>query len=595
MINSEVSLHVLPNGIELDRRAGEVRKQGLKVSLPGQLFQLLVLLMEHRGEVVTREEIRKILWADSYVKFDGSIYSAINRLRQSLDDSADNPRLIETVPGYGYRFTAQWNPATAVPALQSSEIVSVKPRLAVLPFANLSGSAAEEYLADSLTDALITTLAKMSSLNVKPRSSVMAYKDARSTLLVTCRKLNVEAVVQGAVVRCGSRVRVTVQLIRVATEEHLWAESYDHKFHDLIASQANIAGAIAVQVAHKLNPGFRQSSPITHTRRPGAYDAYLKAHYVFKNFTDEGLWKARHYWKKAIQEDPDYAKAYAGLAESCNMLAITGVIPVRQALEQSREAAKKALEIDESLSDAHASLGCTYMLEWDWASAEREFERAIQLDPNLSTCNPCHYLEYLMAVGRPAEAIAEVERIQEIQPLSVFLGVVLGWAYYCNQYYDRAVRQHQKMLAVSPDFAFAHWCLGMDYSQKRKYRLAIEECRKARLLGGTRNVLGGLGYAYAMAGEKDRAHHILKELKGLLRATYAPPYAFATIYAGLGERDAAFDWLARAYLVHDAGLIWMKWDPQLDNLRSDLRFQKLLDDIGLKSSTLENKEIGQGA
>jgi TolB-like protein/Flp pilus assembly protein TadD len=595
MPNSEVSLRVLPNGFELDRRAGEIRKQGLKVSLPGQLFQLLVLLMEHSGEVVTREEIRKILWADSYVKFDGSIYSAINRLRHSLDDTPGNPRLIETVPGYGYRFTAQWNPTTTVPALHSGEVVSVKPRVAVLPFENLSGNVAEEYLADSLTDALITTLAKMSSLTVKPRSSVMAYKHARSTLSATCGKLNVEAVVQGAVVRCGNRVRVTVQLIRAATEEHLWAESYDHKFHDLLAFQANIAGAIAAQVTHKLNPGFRQISLMTRPRRPAAYEAYLKAHYVFKNFTDEGLCKARHYWKKAIQEDPDYAKAYAGLAESCNMLGITSVIPVAEALEQSRGAANKALEIDDSLSEAHTSLGCAHMLEWDWASAEREFQRAIELDPNLATCNPCHYLEYLMAMGRPAEAIAEVERVQEIQPLSNFLGVVMGWIYYCNQYYDRAVRQHQKMLAVNPNSALTHWCLGMDYSQKRKYRSAIEECRKARLLGGTRNVLSALGYAYAMAGEKDRAHHILKELKGLLRATYAPPYAFATIYAGLGEKDAAFDWLGRAYLVHDAGLIWMKWDPQLDNLRSDSRFQKLLDDIGLQSPVSLNNKMAKGA
>jgi TolB-like protein/tetratricopeptide (TPR) repeat protein len=595
MQNSDVALHLLPNGIELDRRAGEIRKQGLKISLPGQLFQLLVLLMEHPGEVVTREEIRKILWADSYVKFDGSIYSAINRLRQILGDSADNPRLIETVPGYGYRFTARWNPIATLPAFQSTEIASVKPRLAVLPFENLSGNAAEEYLADGLTDALITTLAKTSSLNVKPRSSVMAYKDARSSLLATCRKLNVEAVVQGAVVRCGNRVRVTVQLICVATEEHLWAESYDHMFHDLIAFQANIAGAIAAQVMHKLDPGFRQVSTITRPRRPAAYDAYVKAHNVFKNFTDEGLWKARHYWKKAVQADPDYAKAYAGLAESCNMLGITGVIPVTEALKQSREAAKKALEIDDSLSEAHASLGCAYMLEWDWTSAGREFKRAIELDPNLATCNPCHYLEYLMAVGRAEEAVAEIERVQEIQPLSNFLGVVLGWIYYGNHSFDRAVRQHQRMLAVNPDFAFTHWCLGMDYSQKRKYRSAINECRKARLLGGTRIVLSALGYAYAMAGEKDRAHNILKELKGLLRGTYAPPYSFATIYAGLGEMDAAFDWLSRAILVHDAGLIWMKWDPQLDNLRSDSRFQKLLDGIGLQTTISVNNKMAQGA
>jgi TolB-like protein/Tfp pilus assembly protein PilF len=588
MFTSEVSLQVLPGGIELDRRAGEMRKEGLKISLPEQLFRLLALLMEHPGEVVTREEIRNSLWSDSFVNFDDSINSAIKRLRQCLEDSAENPRFIETLPGYGYRFAVPVQRIATLPTLHAGALDAVETRVAVLPFENLTGEPADEHLVDGLTDALITALAKVSSLHVKPRSSVMVYKDARKALSATGRKLKVDAVVQGAVVRCGSSVRVTVQLLSVVTEEHLWAESYDHEFHDMLAFQTDVAGAIAVQVTEKLTPGFRHLLPSAHPRRPAAYEAYLKAHYVFNNFTDEGLWKARHYWKKAVHEDPDYAKAYAGLAESYNMLGITGVIPATDALAQSREAAKKALEIDDSLSEAHASLGFTHMLEWDWAGAGREFKRAMQLDPNLTTGNPCHYIEYLMAVGRPGEAIDEVERAQEIQPLSLFLGVVLGWVYYATQYYDRAVRQHHKVLAIDPNFAFAHWCLGMDYSQKRKYKLAIEECRKARLLGGTRNVLSGLGYAYAMAGDKDRARHIIKELRGLLRTSYAPPYAFATIYAGLGEKDAAFDWLGRAYEIHDAGLIWMKWDPQLDNLRSDSRFHNLLNSIGLQASEQSN-------
>jgi len=588
MSTSEVSLQFLHGGIELDRRAGEIRKEGLKISLPEQLFRLLALLVEHRGQVVTREEIRNSLWSNSFVNFDDSINSAIKRLRQCLEDSADNPRFIETLPGYGYRFAVPADNIRSLSNPLASPADVAEPRVAVLPFENLSGDPADERLVDGLTDALITALAKVSSLHVKPRASVMVYKDARKALSATGRRLKVDAVVQGSVVHCGRSVRVTAQLLSVATEEHLWAESYDHEFHDLLAFQTDVAGAIAEQVTHKLRPGDRHLLPSARPRRPAAYEAYLKAHYVFKNFTDEGLWKARHYWKKAVHEDPDYAKAYAGLAESYNMLGITGVIPATDALAQSREAAKKALEIDDSLSEAHASLGFTHMLEWDWAGAGREFKRAIQLDPNLITGNPCHYIEYLMAVGRPGEAIAEVERAQEIQPLSLFLGLVLGWAYYANQYYDQAVRQHQKVLAIDPNFAFGHWCLGMDYSQKRKFKVAIEECRKARLLGGTRNVLSALGYAYAMAGDKERAHQVLKELKGLLRNTYAPPYAFATIYAGLGEKDAAFDWLGRAYEVHDAGLIWMKWDPQLDNLRTDSRFQDLLNRIGLHAPALPN-------
>jgi TolB-like protein/Flp pilus assembly protein TadD len=580
---SEISLQILPHGIEVDRRAGEIRKEGLKISLPEQLFRLLVLLMEHPGEVVTREEIRNSLWSDCFVNFDDSINSAIKRLRQYLEDSAENPRFIETLPGHGYRFAVPAEQITSLPNQHAGAPDAVGPRVAVLPFENLSGDPADEHLVDGLTDALITSLAKVSLLRVKPRSSVMVYKDARKALSATGRRLKVDAVVQGSVVHCGSSVRVTAQLLSVATEEHLWAESYDHEFHDLLALQADVAGAIAAQVTDKLRPGYRYSLPNIHPCRPAAYEAYLKAHHVFKNFTDEGLWKARHYWKRAVHEDPGYAKAYAGLAESYNMLGITGLLSATDALARAREAAKKALEIDGSLSEAHTALACTLMFEWDWAGAGREFRRVIQLDPNLSTGNPCHYVEYLMAVGRPGEAIAEIERAQEIHPLSLFLSNLLGWLYYGSRYYDRAVRQHQKVLAIDPRFAFAHWCLGMDYSQKRKYGAAIEECRKARLLGGTRNVLSGLGYAYAMAGDKDGAQQILKELRALLRASYVPPYAFATIYAGLGEIDAAFDWLGRAYEVHDTGLIWLKWDPQFDNLRSDSRFQNLLKNMGLQA------------
>src|SRR5712691_877788 len=582
MSTSEVSLQVLPGGIELDKRAGEIRKEGLKISLPEQLFRLLVLLMEHPGEVVTREEIRNSLWSDSFVNFDDSIDSAIKRLRHCLEDSAENPRFIETLRGHGYRFAVPVEHITSLPSVHGGGLDVVEPRVAVLPFENLSGDPADEHLVDGLTDALITALAKVSSLHVKPRSSVMVYKDARKTLSATGRRLKVDAVVQGAVVRCGSSVRVTAQLLSVATEEHLWAESYDHEFHNLLAFQTDVAGAIVEQVTDKLAPGYRHLLPSAHPRRPAAYEAYLKAHHVFKNFTDEGLWKARHYWKRAVHEDPDYAKAYAGLAESYNMLGITGLLPATDALARAREAAKKALELDESLSEAHTALAFTQMLEWDWAGAGNEFKRALQLDPNLTTGNPCHYVEYLMAIGRPETAIAELERAQEFQPLSLFLSVILGWVYYANRYYDRAVRQHQKVLAIDPHFGMAHWCLGMDYSQKRRYKAAIEECRKARLLGGPRNVLTSIGYAYAMMGDKDRAQQTLKELRRLLRTSYSPPYAFAAIYAGLGETNAAFDWLRRAYEAHDVGLIWLKWDPQFDNLRSDPRFRDILNGMGLQ-------------
>jgi TolB-like protein/Tfp pilus assembly protein PilF len=558
-----------------------MRKQGLKISLPGQLFRLFVLLVEHAGEVVTREEIRNFLWSDSFVNFDDSINSAIKRLRQCLEDSAENPRLIETLPGHGYRFAVPVERITPHSTLDAGAGDTVRPRVAVLPFQNLSGDASDEYLANGLTDALVTALAKVPALRVKPLCSMMVYKGARKGFSEAGGKLKVDVVVQGAIVRSGSSVRVTAKLLSVTTEELLWAESYDHEFHDMLAFQTDVAGVIAKQLTDQLTPGWRPVLSRVRPRRPAAYEAYLKAHHVFKNLTAEGLWKARHYWKKAVHEDPDYANAYAGLAESYNMLGIAGLLRATDALAQAREAAKKALEIDGSLSEAHTALACTHMLEWDWAGAGREFRQAIQLDPSLATGNPCHYAEYLMAVGEPGKAISELERAQEIQPLSLILRVILGWVYYGSRYYDRAVRQHQKLLAFDSHFALTHVCLAMDYSQKRWYRAAIEQCRKAKFSGGTRDVLRALGYAYAKAGEKDRARQILKESRELTRDSCSTQYAFATVYAALGEKDAAFDWLGRAYEVRDAGLIWLNWDPQLENLRSDARFQSLLRGMGL--------------
>lgn len=578
-------MQTIPGDFELDKRAGELRKDGLTIRLPEQLFRLLALLAEHSGQVVTREQIRSSLWSDRFVNFDDSINSAIKRLRQCLEDSAMNPRLIKTLPGRGYRFAVPTEPIRPISSVEADAGDALEPRLAVLAFRNLSGNPAEDHLAAGLTDALVTALTKVPKLHVVSRRGGPAKRGADRGAAVTGRISKVDAVVRGTVLRSGNCVRVTVQLLQVATEEYLWAENYDYMLSEILAFHSDVSGAIADHVSEKLLPGrpHRLPAPV-HPRRPAAYQAFLKGHHVFKNVTDEGLWKARHYWKKAIREDPDYAKAYAGLAESYNMLGVTGLLPALEAMGQAREAATKALEIDESLSEAHNALGFTRMVEWDWEGAGKEFRRALQLDPNFMSGNPCHYVEYLLAIGRPETAVAELERAQEMQPLSLFLSVILGWAYYGARQYDKAVRQHRRVVAIEPHFGMAHWCLGLDYSQMHKYRPAIEEFQKATLSGGPHNAFAAAGYAYAMMGDLERAEHTVKEMKRLLRTTHTPPYAFAAIYAGLGETDAAFDWLSRAQKAHDVGLVWLKWDPQFDNLRSDPRMQGILVGIGLQAS-----------
>jgi TolB-like protein/Tfp pilus assembly protein PilF len=585
MADSVTSLQGIPGDFELDAKAGELRKNGSTVRLPEQLFRLLTLLTQRSGEVVTREEIRSILWSDRFVNFDDSINSAIKRLRQYLDDSAINPKLIKTLPGRGYRFAMPTEPIKPLHTVETDAPDVKEPRLAVLPFRNLSSNPAEEHLAAGLTDALVTAMAKIPKLHVIARRGGQGNKGLDHALSASDRKLKVDALLQGAVLRSGNRVRVTVQLINTATEEYLWAESYDYSFRDILAFHSDVSGAIAEHVAEKLVPESRpRVSASSQSRHPAAYQAYLKGHSVFKNVTDEGLWKARHYWKKAIREDPDYAKAYAGLAESYNMLGITGLLPASNALVQAREAATKALEIDESLSEGHTALAFTRMLEWDWEGAGKEFRRALQLDPNFTTGNPCHYVEYLLAIGRPEMAVAELERAQEIQPLSLFLSVILGWAYYGTGQYDKAIWQHRRVVSIDPHFSMAHWCLGLDYIQKRRYRAAIDSFQKARLLGGPHNAIFANGYTYAAMGDKERAQQTLKELKRTLKTSYTPPYAFAAIHAGLGEYDAAFECLDHACKAHDVGLIWLNWDPQFDSLRSDPRFEAILKTIGLKPS-----------
>jgi TolB-like protein/Tfp pilus assembly protein PilF len=587
MPESGANFHEISGEFELDPRAGELRKHGVSIRLPGQLFSLLAYLAERPGQVVTREEIRSGLWPDRFVNFDDSINSAIKRLRQCLADAGMNPRLIRTLPGRGYRFTLPTEPLLPVAKEDADPSAPGEPRMAIVPFRNLSGNPAEENLVAGLTDALVTALAKVPKLHLISRRVAQGGKSSDQMVSETGKKLKVDAMLNGTVLRSGNRVRVTVQLLDVATEEYLWAESYDYLFRDILAFHADVSGAIAEHVSEKLLPGSRQRiAPGVRPRQPAAYQAYLKGHHVFKNVTDGGLLKARHYWKKAIHEDPEYAKAYAGLAQSYNMLGVTGLIPAMEAMVHSREASTKALELDETLSEAHTALGFTSMLEWDWDGAGKEFRRALQLDPNFTTGNPCHYVEYLLAIGNPETAVAEMERAQENQPLSLFLSVILGWAYYGTRQYDKAIWQHRRVVSIDPNFSMAQWCLGLDYLQKRRYRSAIDAFQKCRLLRGPHNAVSCLGYTFAMMGEKEKAQHHMKELRRGLKSSYIPPYAFASIHAALGELDAAFECLDQSCKAHDVGLIWLKWDPQFDNLRSDPRFQDILNTIGLYAPAL---------
>ena len=416
---------------ELDVRSGELRKHGLRLRLRGQPLQVLAILLNRPGDVVTREEIRSQIWsADTFVDFEHSLHNAIARLRETLGDSAETPRYIETLPRHGYRFIApvetEEAPEPSHPAQSTlprgvsvassrstprgllvasvlailaiafavwqagtwTRPTSAAPRLnsiAVLPLANLSGDPSEEFFADGLTDQLITDLAEVGSLRVISRTSVMRYKGTKEGLPEIARKLNVDAIVEGSVVRSGQRVRVTAQLLQASTDQHLWAETYDRDLGDVLKLQGEVADAIAQQVRAQLTPKQQAQLRAAHPVNPAAYDAYLKGRLYFVNeFTKpDSLRKAQHYFQESVQQDPNFALAYAGLADAYVYLAFAGAMPRDQAYLSAKGALAKALALDDSIGEAHDTLGLlSSEFDWDWDTADREFSRAIALAPS---------------------------------------------------------------------------------------------------------------------------------------------------------------------------------------------------------------------
>ena len=569
-------------GFELDLRTAELNSAGVKITLPEQPFRILTLLLEHAGEVVTREALRKRLWAsDVFVDFDDSLNSAVRRLRLALGDSAEHPRLLETLPRHGYRLKVRVQQIDTFSVGAENHNSAPPVRIAVLPLETFSGDLSEDYLADGLTDAIITALAKVPQLGVISRTSAMVYKNAHKILPQIGRELKADALLEGAIVRSGERVRITVQLVDAITDQHLWAESYERELGDKLKLQEEVSRAIAAEVPARLTRSHVRPAN-TIPLSADAYSSYLKGRYLIENTgrNDYGLKKATLFFEEAIAEAPRFAEAYAGIAESYDMSAIFGLLPARQASAKAQQAARKAIEIDASLSEAHAALGYAHMLVWHWQEAAKEFQTAIELcaDNNIARR---WYAEYLMAVGEKSNAVEQIERAWQIEPLSVITNSMLGWVYYGVRRFDQAAEQFRGTVELDENFAATFLCSGMVYAQKGKYKEAIAEYQRARTLGGTVQVLRGLGFLYGIAGEKARAQEVIQESKRLAKAGCSVAYTTASIYAGLGEKGQAFEWLNKACDDCCAEMTWLKWDPQLDTLRSDPRFDNLLERIGL--------------
>ncbi|MCH6553888.1 MAG: tetratricopeptide repeat protein [Acidobacteria bacterium] len=607
---------------EVDLQAAELRRNGVKIKLQEQPFQILSLLLERPGKVVTREEIQKKLWpADTFVDFEHSLNAAVKRLREALGDSADNPRFVETLPRRGYRFIypVEGRPSTALgikgqagldgrrigrrawlaalgllalAALLGLDVGGLRDKLlgrpapgeitsiAVLPLENLSGDPEQEYFVDGMTETLITELSKIGALTVISRQSVMQFKGTDKPLPEIARELNVDAVVVGSALHIGERVRITVQLIEAASDRNLWAENYDRDLSDVLTLHSEVARAIANEVKVALTPEEEVRLASARTVDPEAYQHYLKGNFQLSKSTEQGFRKALEHFQQALEIAPDYAPAHAGLSFAYQELGgWHSSLPREEVHLKAREAALKALELDDTLGEAYMALGgIQYIYEWDWAGAGRSFRQGVELNPS-SAVTRIVYANYLTAMGRLEESIAIGKHTLEIDPLSPSAYGELGFTLQFAERYDEALEQYRKGLELDPNFPLIHGVLAWLYLETGSYEEAIAHSEKSLSLLGTRVAPGEIswsGYIYGQTGRRTEALILLDELKKRAKREYVSSAALADVYLGLGEMEQALSLLEKAYEEHDVFLVWLKNHRIYDSLRSDPRFQALL-------------------
>lgn len=549
---------------EVDFRARELRKGGTKLKLQEQPLQVLEMLLENPGQVVTREQLREKIWpADTFVDFEQGLYNAVRRLRYALGDSSESPRVIETLSRRGYRFIGTIKPCPR--QIQS---------LAVLPLENLSRDPEQEYFADGFTEALITTLAKIGDLRVVSRTSSMQYKRILKPVTEIARELNVDAIVEGTVLRVGRRVRITVQLVDAALETHMWAESYERDLRNVLALQAELAQAIAREIQVKVTSADQARLGKIQAVNPDAYDAFLKGRYHWNK--GYGLRKAIQCFEQAVALAPNFAGGYAGLSECLTALTAWGLVPATEGSAKGKRLAQKAIEIEHSQADAHASLALAMMYDYDFLAAQREFERAIELNPASATAHHMFGF-YLGVIGRYEESYTEIQRALRVDPLSGIVNAFLGYIFLYARRYDQAIEQFTKTLRLDSSSAPAQGGLGWAYRCKSLFDPAIAAAQRAvELWRGGPSPLAWLGETYAAAGCRNEAQTTLEQLQELSKDRYVTPYGIARIHATLGDKPEALHWLGVAYEKRAEWMVLLRVDPSLDNLRTETYFQDLL-------------------
>src|SRR5688572_26910650 len=611
-------------------------RDGEPVRLTPKAFDLLLVLVEDAGRTIEKDELLEKVWPGIAVE-DNNLNQNITTLRKSLGDSRKESQYIATIPGVGYRFVAEVTkitetltqtansavernaeenvealevsrPAPAARAFRYFSLAIVplivvalvyavyalytrerRPKLAissimVLPLENLSGNPAEEYFADGITDALIGDLANIGGLHVISRTSSMHYKGTKKSLPEIAREINVDAVVEGTVQRSGDQILIRAQLIHAAADRHLWVRDYKRDIRDVLDLQSEIAQSIAREVQIQMTPAEQARLTSTRAVAPKAFDHYLQGRYLYWNKrTEENLNKAIEHLQSAIKEDPSYAAAYVGLADCYNALGSVqvGSLPPIEARRRAVDAATKALELDAASAEAYSALGYANHYNWQWAAAENDFKRAIELNPNYANAHN-FYAGYLMCRGRVDEAIAASNRARELDPFSLSISAQRGFLLENARRYDEAIAQLRSVIEMDPNHYQAYWILGHTYAANRQFDEAVAASQKAvDLSGRTPGALGILGLAYGLANRKAEAKKVLDELLKLNETRYVTPAAFVNVYIGLGDKDKAFEWLEKAYQERSNYVAYLKVFPIADPLRSDARYADLLRRVGL--------------
>jgi TolB-like protein/DNA-binding winged helix-turn-helix (wHTH) protein len=621
---------VLDPGQLLLTRAGEA------VEVPPKALETLRILVENSDRIVDKEELMKAVWPETFVE-ENNLNQCVSSLRKALGDAPRRPRYIATFPSKGYRFIGKVRSASAdelgkhagggyseaaageratvytprvfrgsraaryalliflaaAPLLAAAiyfGLQAVRPTpqtmatsIAVLPFKPLGSEGRDEFLELGMADALIAKLSNVRQISVRPTSVVRKFAGLAQDPAAAGRELGVDVVLDGSIQHSGERLRVTVQLVRASDGASLWAERFDEKLTGLFAVQDSVSEQVARALTLKLTGEEKRQLTKHYTENTEAYQAYVKGRYYWTRKSGEGIKRAIGYFEEAIRIEPNYALAHAGLADSYSLLGSASEIsvPPREALVKAKDAALRAIRLDDRLAEAHASLGLIHMrYDWDWAATERELRRAIELNPSYG---PAHlwYADYLLAMGRPDEAVREAKKAYEIDPLSL-MNRDAGRIFLRAGLYTEAIGQYRKVLEIDPDFPLAYLGIGMVYEHMGKYPEAIVELERARTLSGGRpGIIAALGHVYAVAGMKTKAGAILRELDTLGNQRYVSPSLIGLIHAALGDKDLAFACLEKAFEQRSGFMVHLKTDPRMEPLRSDPRFADLVRRIGL--------------